>query len=230
MKKSMVIGFLSFLLVGCSNYSTVVKAHQNDVAEFKIRPIESAKPTANKTFRITSFIFEENAMPGNPEFVKTNTLILPFLVFDYWNHQTQYILGKNQFKAQLEIDLKNAFEIGLSQFGYRISESNPDFEVTIKARKCISKSTYTKSGFFYFALVAYGYNFGGSRGPYESQVILDIETKRGGSSYNSEIEGSAALPFKLFRDDTDSEIERINRSLAISINEAVAKYAMVAPK
>lgn len=118
----------------------------------------------------------------------------------------------------------------MAQFGYRKSETSPDFEVKIKAKKVLSRSTYTKSGFFYFALVAYGYNFGGSRGPYESQVVLDIETTEGGRTYSSEIEGSAHLPLNLFRDDTDSEIERINRSLSISMNDAIAKYSKVAPK
>ena len=222
--------FFVFIVSGCSNYSAIVREHQNDLVEFKIRPLDSVIQKSAKTFRIESVEINEKAMANNREFLKSKTLVLPFIVFDYWNHQTQYIIGKNQFKSQLENDIKSSFEVGMEQFGYRKSETNPDFEITISAKKVLARSTYTKNGFFYFALFAYGYSFDNSRGPYEAQVLFDIKTTEHGRSYNSEVEGGAILPLSLFRDDVDSEIERISRSLSISINEAVRQYSIVAPK
>ena len=220
----------AFLVTGCSNYNAVTKAHQSDVAVIKLRPIENVQPASHKTFRIRSVTIDEAALPSGPDFVKTETFILPLGLFNYWKHRTDYVLGKKQFGVSLEDEIREAFQVGLEQHGYRVTSEKPNFDLDIHVRRMTAKSTYEKSGFFYFALVVYGFGSGTSRGPYQSHLEIDVETHEDGRSYTSEVEGEASLPLKLFHDETDAEVDRISRALSLSLNDAIVHYAAVAPK
>jgi hypothetical protein len=229
MKKVFIaIAFLA--LANCSNYSAIRSSHQNDVVEPKIRPMAKASPVSGKSIKITSVNIEPNAIPDSAVFQKTATFVLPLLFINVWRHTTRYTVGRLQFKDRLEDHLKTAFEVGLSQFGYKITDANPDIEISINARKINSAVDYTAKGYFFFALVAYGYSYGDENGPYFSHLIFEVTTKEGGREYKSEIEGSAMLPVGNFNRDIDTDIERINHVLELSLNSAVANYSRVAPK
>jgi hypothetical protein len=230
MKNILFLLCICVSLSSCSNYSAIVQKHKNDIVEPKIIPIADASAQSTKSFKIREITIDDAAITQDASFEKTKTFVLPLLVLNIWNHQTEYSIGKKQFSSSLEDHLRNAFEVGLTQFGYRKADDSADFEISIRVRKLQSKAEYAEAGHFYFVGIAYGYGYGERRGPYTSNILFDITTNQGMNKYTSEITAISMLDQKEFQDEIDPEINRINRSLEQAINLAIVNYSKVAPR
>ena len=187
-------------MMGCSNYSSTQRIFKNQKIAARITPISDANyEKKSKTFKIRSVTLDAGSIKENADFEKTKTLFVPLLFFNYWDHQTKYSIGKGQFNDSLEKYVKNAFEVGIEQYGYEINDTAPDILIDIKARKIKSSALYSKKGHFLFALYFWEFGTSGSKGPYSTDLFFDITIQCDGRIVTADIQGTALLERVAFR-------------------------------
>lgn len=222
--------FILFVITftSCSNYSSVVKQNLGQTTKLLIQaPNISDAYDGDKTIRFN--IEHSDAMNKYGEIEKEKTLILPLLIWNYWDHISKHTIGEDQIDGDVYRYIQSAFEQSATRKGYKLVDKEEDILVTIKPQKIESSTKYEKSGYFYFILFAYGYGMSERKGPYASNVKFEVETKIGNRTYGNEIVGKSYLVQNDF-DIEENELGRVARALEYSVNDAAKKYVETLPK
>lgn len=229
-----ILLLLSFcLLTSCSNFKDIQKRTLGGSENLVIHSLKLKKNiNTNKTVFIRDIQVSSGALSENSMVKKTKTFVLPLVVFNYWNHISEFNLGDNQIKNDLKGYLKIVFERGLSQAGYLIANTpeKADLVLDLNLKRCKAYAQYRKSGYFYFLLLAYGFNVNDWEGPYEGDVNIEVTTTDGKRKFISEVTGNAMLSINDFNSDIDGELGKSMRALEYSFNEAVKEFIEIAPK
>ena len=150
-------------------------------------------------------------------------MVVPLLFINFWDHVTEYSIGKSQLKINPYDYLKAEFENGLIKNGYEVTDDSADIELKVRPNQLMTKSKYERKGYVIFVMFAVLWGGGDTDGPYESAVLITVKETKNNQVTKKKIEASNILNKNDFGSQ-DNETERAASILSLTIHEAVMKY------
>ena len=124
---------------------------------------------------------------------KRKSWFIPLVVVYIWHAELNCIQGKSMFTEDLPEFLRNSMTDEINRSGNFSMDTlnNPDYKIELSIDELETEGPYISSGFFYFALYAYGYSYSDVAGPAISKLTVSYRLKKGdqvvyGNSFHSQ--------------------------------------------
>ncbi|WP_372772504.1 hypothetical protein [Mangrovibacterium sp.] len=147
---------------------------------------------------------------------------LPLVLVTVWNSKNNCTQGKSMIEEDIPSFFKGSLRQEISRSGdFKVDTLNiSDYSVELSIDELKTEGPYVSSGFFYFALYAYGYSYSDRAGPAHSTLKVSYKLKKGDQLIHSNTFTSEKITEQINRKYTS--INMLQQDYAISMVEATS--------
>lgn len=171
------------LVVGCTSTRKIQKnmnSNSYSMAYLMDSRISDVKKDIGVS--IDTVYFNSNILSDTTKVIRQKGWCVPLLVVNFWKSQNRCIQGKSMFEEDIPEFFKQSVVEEVSRSGnFKIdSSSQSEYEIELSIDELKTEGPYQSSGFFYFALYAYGYAYSDNAGPAISNLSVSYKLKKNG--------------------------------------------------
>jgi len=211
------------LIAGCTSTKKIqrnLNSKSHSMAYLMDSKISDVKNNINVA--LDTIYFNSNIISDTSIVKKKKSWFIPLVVVYVWHAQLDCSQGKSMFTENIPEFLRYSMMDEVKRSGnFSIDTLNyPDYTVELSIDELKTEGPYISSGFFYFALYAYGYSYSDVAGPAISKLDVSYRLKRGDQVVCSNSFHSQKITRQINRKYTNLNI--LQQDYAASMVEAVS--------
>lgn len=171
---------------------------------------------------VDTVLFIPGIISDSTTIKKEKGWFLPLVFVYVWNSQNKCSQGKSMIEEDIPSFLKTSLESEISRSGnFNIdTKRKSDYSIELSIDEIKTEGPYVSSGFFYFALYAYGYSYSDRAGPAISKLRVSYKLKRGDQIVHSNSFSSEKITEQINKRYTNTNI--LQQDYAVSMVEATS--------
>lgn len=175
---------------------------------------------ANITVSVDTINFSPDLMIDSAIVKREKGWFVPLVLVNIWHSRNNCILGKSLIEEDLSSFFRTSLINEINRSGKFIADSsnNSDYALELSIDEIKTEGPYVSSGYFYFAMVAYGYSQSEIAGPAISTLKVSYNLKNGGEVIYSNSFVSNKVSEQINRRYTNTNL--LHQHYAISMVEA----------
>lgn len=175
---------------------------------------------ANIPVRIEPIKFNPDLMIDSAIVKREKGWFVPLILVNIWHSQNNCILGKTMIEEDISSFFRTSLISEINRSGKFIADSlnNSSYSLELSIDEIKTEGPYVSSGFFYFAVFAYGYSQSEIAGPAISKLNISYNLRNGDEVIYSNSFNSNRLSEQINRRYTNTNL--LHQDYAISMVEA----------
>lgn len=211
------------LIISCTSTKQIQKNMNSN--SYSMAYIMDSKISASKdsiSIRVDPVLFNPNIMSDTTKIKREKGWFLPLVFVYVWNSQNKCSQGKSMIEEDIPSFLKTSLVDEINRSGnFHVDTLNKsDYSIEISIDEINTEGPYLSSGFFYFALYAYGYSYSDKAGPAVSNLRVSYQLKKGDQVIHRNSFCSEKVTEQINKRYTNTNI--LQQDYAVSMVEAVS--------
>jgi hypothetical protein len=171
---------------------------------------------------VDTILFNPGIISDSTTIKKEKGWFLPLVFVYVWNSQNKCSQGKSMIEEDIPSFLKTSLESEISRSGnFNIdTKRKSDYSIELSIDEIKTEGPYVSSGFFYFALYAYGYSYSDRAGPAISKLRVSYKLKNRDQIVHSNSFSSEKITEQINKRYTNTNI--LQQDYAVSMVEATS--------
>jgi len=219
-----IILFAGLTLIVCCTSTKKIQKNMNSKSYSMVYIMNSkiSDSKNNISISIDTILFNSSIMSDTTKIKREKGWFLPLVFVYVWNSQNKCSQGKSMIEEDIPSFLKSSLISEIKRSGnFNLDTlSNPDYKIELSIEEIKTEGPYVSSGFFYFALYAYGYSYSDRAGPALSNLKVSYNLKKGGQVVHSNTFSSEKITEQINKRYTNTNI--LQQDYAVSMVEATS--------
>ena len=217
----LIIGLI--FIVGCTSTKKIQKNMNSK--SYSMAYIMDSKIADSKnsiSISVDTVLFNPGTMCDTTKVKREKGWFLPLVFVYVWNSKNKCSQGKSMIEEDIPSFFQTSLVSEINRSGsFNIDTSNKsDYSIELSIDEIRTEGPYVNSGFFYFALYAYGFSFSDRAGPAISNLRVSYKLKKGDQIVHSNSFNSEKVTEQINKRYTDINI--LQQDYAISMVEATS--------
>jgi hypothetical protein len=211
------------LIFSCTSTKKIHKnMNSNKYSMAYIMDSEISDYKNNITLSVDTILFDSGIMSDATKIERKKGWFLPLVFIYIWNSQNRCIQGKTMIEEEIPSFLKASLVNEINRSGnFEVDPLNTsEYSVELSVDEIKTEGPYVSSGFFYFAVYAYGYSYSDRAGPAVSNLKVSYKLKKNNQVIHSNSFSSEKITEQINKRYSNTNI--LQQDYAISMVEATA--------
>lgn len=211
------------LIVSCTSTKQIQKnMNSNSYSMAYIMDSKIADSKDSISISVDNILFNPSIMSDTTKIKREKGWFLPLVFVYVWNSQNKCSQGKSMIEEDIPTFLKTSLISEINRSGNFIIDTldKSDYSLELSIDEIKTEGPYVSSGFFYFALYAYGYSYSDRAGPAISNLSVSYKLKKGDQIIHSNSFSSEKVTEQINKRYTNTKI--LQQDYAVSMVEATS--------
>jgi hypothetical protein len=221
-KSIFLIAGLTFF-VSCTLTETIQKnMNSNSYSMAYIMDSKIYDSKNNISISVDTVLFNTNLMSDTTKIKREKGWFIPLVFVYVWNSKNKCIQGKSMIEEDIPSFLKTSLISEINRSGnFNVNTlNNSDYSIEISIDEIKTEGPYVSSGYFYFAIYAFGYSYSDRAGPAIANLRVSYTLKKDDQILHSNTFSSEKVTEQINKRYTDTKI--LQQDYAVSMVEATS--------